>query len=465
MLNGKHVILCVDDDTNALEHLRKVLESDSYVVETATNEREGKAKFDAFRPDCVIIDLIMDAADSGTNFSLELKKANCDTPVYLLSAVGSRLQEEIDCASLGLSGVFQKPFNREKLLATLGTALRGDMSPAARVAVFSTRPYDRCHFETANEQFNHELRYFETQLNSHTALLANGFEVVCAFVNDVLDGAVLESLHRRGTRLIALRCAGYNNVDLKKAAELGISVVRVPAYSPYAVAEHTIGLMLALNRKIHRAHARVREGNFSLEGLLGFDMHGRTAGLIGTGKIGQKTANILHGFGCRILAYDPTVNQDLVARGVEYMDLPRLLAESDIISLHCPLTPQTRHLIDKQSIDQMKRGVMLINTSRGALIDTPAVIDALKSGKIGLLGLDVYEEEADLFFEDLSGKVIQDDVFSRLQTFPNVIITGHQGYFTEDALNNIAEITLANIAEFAENGNCANAVSAEVIQK
>jgi D-lactate dehydrogenase len=238
-------------------------------------------------------------------------------------------------------------------------------------------------------------------------------------------------------------------------------VVRVPAYSPYAVAEHTVGLILTLNRKIHRAYARVREGNFSLDGLLGFDLHGRTVGVIGTGKIGAVVARIMKGFGCQLLAYDPFPNPDCERLGVQYVSLQSLFTASDIVTLHCPLTPETHHLIDAQALGQMKSGVMLINSGRGALIDTQAVIEALKSGQIGYLGLDVYEEEADLFFEDLSDKVIRDDVFARLLTFPNVVITGHQGFFTEEALKSIAETTLANITAFEQGQGAMHEVSAE----
>jgi D-lactate dehydrogenase len=327
-----------------------------------------------------------------------------------------------------------------------------------KVAVFSTKPYDRQFLEAANADHKHELVFFEPRLTCDTAVLATGFSAICAFVNDALDGKTLQCLADREIRLIALRSAGFNNVDLKVAAELGMTVVRVPAYSPYAVAEHTVGLMLTLNRKIHRAYNRVREGNFSLDGLLGFDMHDRTVGIIGTGKIGTITAGILKGFGCQILGYDMHQNSGFEALGAKYVELPELFAASDIISLHCPLTPETYHLINEQALEQMKQGVMLINTSRGALIDTQAVTNALKSKKIGYLGLDVYEQESDLFFEDLSQEVIQDDVFQRLLTFPNVLITGHQAFFTENALKNIAETTISNITDFEQGHPCPNEV-------
>ncbi len=317
-----------------------------------------------------------------------------------------------------------------------------------KIAVFSPKPYDRTFLKAASAPHGHQLVFFEPRLTVETAALAAGFPAVCVFVNDCVNAEVLEILHRGGTRLVALRCAGFNNVDLEAAERLGITVARVPAYSPYAVAEHTVGLILTLNRKLHRAYNRVREGNFSLDGLLGFDLHGRTVGVVGTGKIGATLVPIVQGFGCRVLAYDPYPNPEVEARGVEYVPLPQLLAEADIVTLHCPLTPETHHLIDAAALRQMKPGVMLINTSRGALVDTPAVIEALKSGRVGYLGLDVYEEEADLFFEDLSQQLIQDDVFSRLLTFPNVVITGHQAFFTAEALTNIAETTLENVTAF-----------------
>jgi D-lactate dehydrogenase len=271
---------------------------------------------------------------------------------------------------------------------------------------------------------------------------------VCAFVNDRLDGAVLESLAGAGTRLVALRSAGFNHVDVEAAKRLGLTVVRVPAYSPYAVAEHTVALILALNRKICRAYARVRDGNFALDGLLGFDMHGRSVGIVGTGKIGAIVTRILAGFGCRLLAHDLVPNAACQELGAPYVALDELFAQADIITLHAPLTPATRHLVDARAIDLMKPGVMLVNTGRGALVDTPAVIAGLKRGQIGSLALDVYEEEEGLFFQDFSTQVIQDDVFARLLTFPNVLITGHQGFFTRDALGAIATTTLENLSAF-----------------
>jgi len=317
-----------------------------------------------------------------------------------------------------------------------------------RVAVFSSKSYTEQTFDAVNASFGHELVYLEPRLDRRTATLAAGFKAVCAFVNDELDAGVLGELQRHGVRLIAMRCAGLNNVDLGEAARLGLTVMNVPAYSPYAVAEHAVALMLALNRRIHKAFNRVREGNFSLEGLTGFDMHGSTVGIVGTGKIGVCVARILNGFGCRLLTFDIQRNPEVEALGARYVELPALFAHADIVTLHCPLVASTRHLIDAASLNRMRRGAMLINTSRGALVDTAAVVEALKSGQLGYLGLDVYEEEEDLFFEDRSQKVLLDDTFARLLTFPNVIITGHQAFLTRDALDAIARTTLQNIADF-----------------
>lgn len=321
-----------------------------------------------------------------------------------------------------------------------------------RTLVYNTRPYDEAALRDCNAAYHHELLFSEVRLNAQTALLAKDCPAVSAFVNDDLGAETLRVLAGQGVRYIALRCAGFNQVDLKTAAELSIQVARVPAYSPYAVAEHTLGLILSLNRRIHKAWQRVREHNFALDGLLGFDLHGRTVGVVGTGKIGEVFCQILRGFGCRVLAADPRPNPVCEALGVVYTDLSSLLAAADIVSLHCPLTPETHHLIRAETLARMKPGVMLINTSRGGLIDTQAVIAGLKSGQIGYLGLDVYEEEGDLFFQDLSGAIVQDDVFARLLSFPNVLITGHQAYFTREALHNIAETTLANLAAFERSG-------------
>lgn len=314
-----------------------------------------------------------------------------------------------------------------------------------KLVLFSTKPYDRAVFGEANARYGHDLHFLEPRLTPESAPLAAGVAGVCAFVNDQLGRATLETLAGGGTKLVALRSAGFNHVDLSAAAELGLTVVRVPAYSPYAVAEHALALVLTLNRKTHRAFNRVREGNFALDGLLGFDLHGKTVGVIGTGKIGLVFARLMAGFGCRVLAFDPRPADDAP---VSYVPLAELYGASDIVSLHCPLTPETHHLIGDDAVAQFKPGVMLINTSRGGLIDTRAVIGGLKTGRIGLLGLDVYEEEADLFFENLSERVIQDDVFTRLLTFPNVLITGHQGFFTAEALQHIADTTLHNVTAF-----------------
>ena len=329
-----------------------------------------------------------------------------------------------------------------------------------KIAFFSTKPYDQTSFQNANKQFDHELVFFEPRLTPSTAALANGFAAICVFINDVLNEATLRAIASTGTRIIALRCAGFNNVDLPAAKELNLRVVRVPAYSPYAVAEHAVGLILMLNRKLYRAYNRVRDDNFALNGLLGFDVNNKTVGVVGTGKIGQCFAQIMKGFGANLLAYDVRKNSEVLNLGAKYMELPELLSQSDIISLHCPLLPATYHMIDAESLQHVKPGTMLINTSRGGLVDTRAVINALKSGKLGYFGTDVYEEEENLFFEDLSGTVIQDDTFQLLQSFPNVVITAHQAFFTEEALSNIAETTLSNIAEVEASKPCANEIHA-----
>jgi len=325
-----------------------------------------------------------------------------------------------------------------------------------RIAVFSSKPYDRDTLTAANAAHGHSLQFFEASLSIETCSLAEEAEAVCVFVNDKVDAHLLRCMAGRGVKTVALRCAGFNNVDLPVAKEMGMSVVRVPAYSPYAVAEHAVALMLTLNRKTHRAYNRVREGNFALNGLLGFDMHGKTAGIIGTGRIGAVLAKILTGLGCVVLAEDVYVNPDCVALGVQYVDRHTLFSKSDIISLHCPLTPETRHIINPLSIAQMKHGVMLINTGRGALIETRAVIAGLKSGHVGALAMDVYEQEEGLFFEDHSNEIIQDDLLERLLTFHNVLITSHQGYFTREALSAIAETTLNNLSQLERGEACPN---------
>jgi D-lactate dehydrogenase len=327
-----------------------------------------------------------------------------------------------------------------------------------RVAVFSTKSYDRQFLEPLAAEAGHELVFFEPRLLKETAVLAHGSPAVCAFVNDQLSAAVLEQLSEGGTRYIALRSAGYNHVDLEAAGRLGLRVARVPAYSPYAVAEHAVGMMLTLNRKYHKAFNRVREGNFSLEQLLGFDMHGKTVGVVGTGQIGAVAAKIVTGFGCQVLMYDVRENPECRSLG-RYVSLDELFSQSDIITLHCPLTPQTKHLIGDQAVSRMKDGVMIINTSRGALVDTQAAIAGLKSSKIGYLGLDVYEEEADLFFRDLSDQIIQDDQFTRLLTFPNVLVTAHQAFFTRTAMEEIARITVQNLSCFERGEKCGNEVA------
>lgn len=327
-----------------------------------------------------------------------------------------------------------------------------------RIAIFSSKRYDQQFLQAANIEYGHELVFFEPRLSTATAPLAKDFPVVCVFINDHLDAETLEILATQGTQLVALRSAGFNNVDLAKATELGITVVRVPAYSPYSVAEHAVGMILMLNRKLYRAYNRVRDDNFSLEGLLGFDLHNCPVGIVGTGKIGECFAQIMRGFGCQLLAYDPYPNPTCIELGVTYMALEDLLAQSKIVSLHCPLMPETYHIINAETLGAFQPGTMLINTSRGGLIDTPAVIDAIKSGQVGYLGIDVYEQEENLFFEDLSDTVIQDDHFQLLQSFPNVLITAHQAFFTRNALENIASTTLSNIADFAAGRPCINQV-------
>ena len=316
-----------------------------------------------------------------------------------------------------------------------------------KIAVFSSKPYDEDHlskFASADQ----ELTFFEPKLDNKTAIMSQGFDVVCCFVNDNLNADTINILADNGIKLIAMRCAGFNNVDLAIAEARGITVCRVPAYSPHAVAEHALALLLCLNRKIHRAVNRIRDNDYSLHGLLGFDIYDKKVGIVGTGKIGQTFAKIMQGMGCDIIAYDPYPNDVIKDMGIPYVDLDTIWAESDIISLHCPLMPETHHLINKDSIAKMKKGVALLNTSRGALIDTKSIILALKTGQVGNLGLDVYEEEANLFFENQSNELLQDDVFARLQTFPNVVVTGHQGFFTNEALNAISQVTLENISSF-----------------
>lgn len=333
-----------------------------------------------------------------------------------------------------------------------------------RVAVFSTKPYDRQYLSETNVAFRHELVFFEPKLDLTTALLADGFPAVCVFVNDKLDRALLTHLAASGTRLVALRCAGFNNVDLAAAAELGIDVVRVPAYSPHAVAEFTIGLLLAVDRKIPRAAARVRDNNFSLDGLIGHDLYGKTVGVVGTGRIGGLVARCFKlGFGCRVLAFDEWQDPALVEIGIEFRPLDEVMAAADILTLHCPLTPATHHLVNATAIERAKPGFILVNTSRGALIDAEALVEGLKNGKVGGVALDVYEQEADLFFEDLSNEIIQDDVFQRLLTFPNVLVTGHQAFLTADALQAISATTLRNIAAAEAGQPLENEVVAEMV--
>lgn len=328
-----------------------------------------------------------------------------------------------------------------------------------KVAVFDTHRYDRAALERMNASgFDHDLTFFEPRLTAETAPLARGHAAVCSFVNDRLDARALELLQQAGVSLVALRSAGYNHVDLAAAERLGVAVVRVPEYSPFAVAEHALALVLALNRKIPRAAVRVRDWNFSLDGLVGFDLHGKVVGLVGTGRIGRVAATIFRGFGCRVLGWDLREDEALVAAGVVYVELPALLSTADIVSLHVPLTPATRHMIDARALAQMKPGAMLINTGRGALIDSLALIGALKTGHLGAAGLDVYEEEEGVFFQDLSNEVLLDDVLARLLTFPNVLVTSHQGFLTREALDNIARTTLENIRAWEQRAPLVNEV-------
>lgn len=323
-----------------------------------------------------------------------------------------------------------------------------------KICLFDAKPYDKTYFELLKDQYGIEVEYFETKLGPKTAFMAKGYEVVVAFVNDNIDEETINNLYDIGVRLIAMRCAGYNNVDFK-ASYKKIHVVRVPAYSPYAIAEHAMALLLTLNRKIHKAYIRTRDFNFSLNGLTGFDLHGKTIGVIGTGKIGRIFIDICNGFGMRVIAYDPYPLKD---SGIQYVSLEDLCKDSDIISLHCPLSKDTFHLINQNTISLMKKGVTIINTSRGALIDSEALLEALKSEKIGGACLDVYEEETELFYEDMSYSIIQDDVLSRLISMPNVIVTSHQAFLTQEALHNIAETTFKNCREYFDNKVLSNEI-------
>ena len=325
-----------------------------------------------------------------------------------------------------------------------------------KIAFFSTQPYDKVYFDRYNTE--HEIIFFEARLNKQTVNLAKGCNAICTFVNDQLGAGVLNALKEMGIKIIAQRCAGFNNVDVVTAKQNDITVVRVPAYSPHAVAEHAVALIMTLNRKTHKAYNRVREGNFSLDRLTGFDLFGKTVGVIGTGKIGQCFARIMHGLGCKVVAFDIIVSKELEDLGIKYMSLKEVLEQSNIVSLHCPLTEQTKHLINSETLGMMRKGAMLINTSRGALVDTKAVINVLKNGKLAYLGLDVYEQEETLFFHDLNENVITDDILVRLLGFPNVLITSHQGFLTDEALTQIAMVTLQNISDFEKNKKLTNKV-------
>lgn len=329
-----------------------------------------------------------------------------------------------------------------------------------KIAVFSAKHYDREFLDAANAAEGHQLQYFEVPLGPETTSLAAGHDAICIFVNDTVDAAVLEALHRGGTRLVALRCTGFNNVDLAAAERLGIKVVRVVNYSPYSVAEHAVALLQAINRKIHRAYNRTRDSNFALDGLMGFDLHDKTVAVVGTGKIGRVFAKIMIGFGCEVIGYDKFPSAEFEALGARYAAPGEIGARADIISLHCPLMPETHHIINAETLARAKRGALLINTSRGGLIDTEAAIEALKSGQLGGLALDVYEQEADLFFRDLSSTVVTDDVLQRLISFPNVIVTGHQAFFTREAITTISETTLQSATEFAKGAPLLNEIKA-----
>ncbi len=320
-----------------------------------------------------------------------------------------------------------------------------------KVAVFGTQFYERDYFKKYNSNNKHELVFFEKPLNTTTADFAKGFSAVCVFVTDRIDKKCIEKIEKLGVKLIVLRSAGFNNVDIESAKANNVKVLRVPAYSPQAVAEHAVALILTLNRKTHKAYNQVRDNNFSLQHLMGFNLFGKTIGIVGTGKIGRAFCNIMLGFGCKIMAYDIKENDDLKQKGVQYKTFDELLSKSDIISIHCPLKPKTRHLFDKKAFDKIKKGMMIINTSRGEIINTEDAIEALKSGQIGYLGIDVYENERDLFFKDYSQSIIQDDIFERLLSFHNVLITPHQAFYTHEAVTEIAKITLKNFSDFEEN--------------
>ncbi|MBP3141621.1 2-hydroxyacid dehydrogenase [Aliivibrio fischeri] len=317
-----------------------------------------------------------------------------------------------------------------------------------KIAMFSTKSYDETSFNSINQNYQFECQFFNFQLTESTAPIANGADVVCAFVNDDLSAPVLEILAKQGTKLIAMRCAGFDRVDLEAAKKLGMQVVRVPAYSPEAIAEHAVGMMMCLNRRFHKAYQRTRDANFSLEGLTGFNFFGKTVGVIGSGKIGLATMRILKGLGMNILCFDPYPSQVAIDMEVKYTTLDEIFSQSDVITLHCPLTPENTHLLDTDSFSKMKDGVMIINTSRGGLLNSASAIEALKAGKIGSLGLDVYDHEKELFFQDKSNDIIKDDVFRRLSACHNVLFTGHQAFLTEEALDNIASTTLGNIDAF-----------------
>lgn len=373
--------------------------------------------------------------------------AKKDTKAWILDHTNfNKLLDENTTLSKALLKNLSKHLKKQS--SVVAKLLSQDIDKRFKVAFFDSKSYMEKAFKEQN-QYNYKLQFFESRLSLETVSLAAGFKVICIFVNDDCNKEVIDELNAMGVEMIALRCAGFNNVDLKVCEKNGISVARVPAYSPYAVAEHSIALMMALNRKIHRAHNRVRDSNFSLDGLVGFDMHEKTAGIIGAGKIGRCAINILKGYGCKLLIYSRTHDKQLEKdTGAKFVNLDELIRKSDIISIYAPLNKDTYHMINKESINKMKKGVMIINTSRGPLIDSKALLKGLKNGIIGYAGLDVYEEESAYFFEDYSDKVITDDMLARLTTFNNVIITSHQAFLTNEALSNIAKTTIENIHEF-----------------
>jgi D-lactate dehydrogenase len=383
-----------------------------------------------------------------------------DAPAGRHAGGDMRRPEGVICAIVRVRGGHTDPLPTAELIFAAVSPNYIPWRTLMKVAVFSAERYDRDFLDAANVVEGHQLTYFQSALGPETASLAAGHDAVCIFVNDTADASVLEALHRGGTRLVALRCTGFNNVDLASAERLGIQVVRVVNYSPYSVAEHAVALLLAINRKIHRAYNRTRDSNFALDGLMGFDLHGKTAAVVGTGKIGRIFARIMLGFGCEVIGYDVCRSAEFEALGAHYAAPGEIGARADIISLHCPLTPETHHIVNAKTLARVKHGALLVNTSRGGLVDTEAAIAALKSGQLAGLALDVYEQEAGLFFRDMSSTVIADDVLQRLISFPNVIVTGHQAFFTREAITTISQTTLHSVTEFATGQALSNEIKA-----